>query len=277
MGFFIINDEIVKKEEADLTGLFLGDFRTISQKMWFGFGGIPLFNENLESLHRQAAALRLELPRIFSNKRELFRITKRMLNKNKFFRSGLVHFRMLWHDNKTTTLITATACENFDFPFSEKGLLLTFANLRKNSSNPWNAFSFFNESLWEAARAELKGTHFQNAIVLNENNAVCECAGANIFMVKNSELITPATTAGCYEDVIKPFIFEAARKESLGITETPSVKQDDLAEMDELFLASEQKGIQWVLGIENKRYLHSFSRRINDRVNRILETKTKNQ
>jgi len=249
----------------------------MSQKVWFGFGGIPLFNENLESLRRQAAALRLELPQIFSNKRELFRITKRMLNKNKFFRSGLVHFRVLWHGNKTTTLIIGKAFENFDFPFSEKGLLLSFANLRKNSSNPWNAFPFFNESLWEAARAELKGTHFQNAIVLNENNAVCECAGANIFMIKNRKLITPAKTAGCFEDVIKPFIFEAAGKESFGITETPSAKPDDLTEMDELFLASEQKGIQWILGIENKRYLHAHSQRINERVNRMLEAKTKNQ
>ena len=57
-------------------------------------------------------------------------------------------------------------------------------------------------------------------------------------------------------------------------TEEPeNIKTKDLLQMDEIFIASEEKGFQWILGIENKRYVHYFSRVIHEKLNQFLQEK----
>lgn len=275
MKFFIINDKIVKTGETDLTRFFAVDPIRISQKIWYGFGGIPLFYENLQSLFRQINALKLPLPAILEDDRELFRIAKRMLNKNKQYRSGYIHVQLFWNEKETHTLITSKASQESDFPFHAEGRLLSYSGQKKNAANAFNRYPFFNRPLWNATLAETAGTHFHNAMILNEKNAVCECAFANIYLIRNNEIITPPPESGCYEDVLRPFILETARQLGLTPQEANVVKKNDPVNMDELFMAGEQTGIQWILGIENKRFLHQISTKIHERLNDLLREKAK--
>jgi hypothetical protein len=43
--------------------------------------------------------------------------------------------------------------------------------------------------------------------------------------------------------------------------------------MDEVFFANEENGIQWVLGVGNKRFVHQVSDKINIELNHYLKTK----
>lgn len=264
MEFLIANGKVAETGEISLNSFLTEPSFRLSQKVWYGYGGIPFFAENLEQIKSQANVLQLPVPKEFENRRELFRITKRMLNKNKFYRSGYVHFQVFWTANEVQTLITANTFEVFDFPFTETGLLVTVSNLKKNSQNQHNRFPFFNAMLWQAGLAEIRQMPFHQIFFLNENNSVCESAGANIFYVKGNNLITPALSTGCYEDVLRPHILELARPAGLTVTETNRLEKMEMVEADELFLASEAGGIQWVLGIENKRFLHYYSKKIYD-------------
>lgn len=266
MEFLIANGTVAKTDEINLNHLLTESSFRLSQKMWYGYGGIPFFSENMEQIKSQVEALKLPFPKEFENRRELFRITKRMLNKNKFYRSGHVHFQLFWKENEVNTLIAANAFENFDFPFSESGLLVTVSNLRKNSQNPFNRFPFFNEMIWQAGLAEIRQSPYQQVLFLNENLSVCESAHANIFLIKGNELFTPALSTGCCEDVIRIYILEAAKQLRLQIAEINEIKETDILQMDELFVASELYGIKWILGIENKRFLHHFSKRIHEKL-----------
>jgi branched-subunit amino acid aminotransferase/4-amino-4-deoxychorismate lyase len=276
MDFLIIDGIIVKRDEADLTHLFLNEPFRLSQKVWYGFGGIPLLPENVSSLIRQVNALKLPFPKELENKRELFRISKRMLNKNKFYRSGYLHFQLLWDKGKPETLVTSNSFSEFDFPFSKEGVLLSFSNQKKKALNSFNRYAFFNKTLWQVSLKELNETHFQNAVILNENNAVCECAFSNIFMIKGNEMITPSLTSGCYNDVLRTFILKTATALGMKAMEVETVKKGDLKKMDEIFIAGEQTGIQWILGIENKRFLHHISKRIHDKLNEFLKKRQTN-
>ena len=84
MDFVIVNGEILKRPELKSIPFFLEDPFILSQKIWYGYGGIPLFFENLESLKNTVRTLEIPIPKLLQNEHELFRITKRMLNKNKF-------------------------------------------------------------------------------------------------------------------------------------------------------------------------------------------------
>jgi hypothetical protein len=41
--------------------------------------------------------------------------------------------------------------------------------------------------------------------------------------------------------------------------------------MNELFIAGEESGIQWILGVENKRFIHHYSEIIHEKLNDFLK------
>jgi hypothetical protein len=43
--------------------------------------------------------------------------------------------------------------------------------------------------------------------------------------------------------------------------------------MNEIFFASEEIGIQWVLGVENKRFVNPVTKQIHRKLNKILKEK----
>jgi len=271
--FVTINGKVVEKEEINLSYLFWEDRLEVSQKCWFGFGGIPLLKENLELLVQQMETVKIPLPALFQNKRELFRVTKRMLNKNKFYRSGFIHFRVFCHNEQVTSLITSEAFETFDFPFSENGVLVNYSDYTKHSENPLNPFQFYNQPLWDVAQAQLQNTLFQNSIFLNENHTVCEGIHANLFFIRDKELITPALSTGCYHDVLRSIVLKLAAETNLKVTESDHIQPDDVLQMNEIFMAGETLGMQWVLGVENKRYIHLYSLLIHKKLNQYLKAK----
>lgn len=273
MDFLIINGKIVSKDEANLTTLLWDEPFIVSQKIWFGYGGIPLLKENLDSIKRQLKTLSQHLPDLFKNKRELFRVTKRMLNKNKFYRSGFINYQFFISQNQVQSLITSVTYSEFEFPFTKQGLLVQFSDFTKNSSSVLGQFKCHNQFLWQSAKAQLKDTINQSAILLNEKVMVCEGISSNIFLIKNDELITPSLATGCYKGVLRTIVLELAKLIKLKVTETSTIEKKHLMEMDEVFFASEEYGIEWILGIEKKRFVHEYSDQIHEQLNVFLKSK----
>lgn len=273
MEFIIVNGEIIRKEEVNLTHFCWGEPLVISQKMWFGFGGIPLFYENLVFINLQFDALNTKIPEIIRNARELYRIIKRMLNKNKFYRSGIISFQFFIGKLGVNTLITCSAVPEFEFPFHENGLLVDFSEYKKDAENSLNRFGSFNRLQWKAAVAKYREAHFKDSIILNEKGVICESISSNIFFVKDNVLFTPSLETGCYEDTIRKEVFEVARKINLEVSEQGDLTKEDIFLMDEVFLASEENGTRWILGIEGKRYIHKYSVEIGIGLNKLLKNK----
>lgn len=273
MDFLIINGEIIKKEEANLTHLFWDEPFTILQKIWFGYGGIPLFEINLNFLTQQLEALNFKIPEFLKNKRELFRITKRMLNKNKFYRSGIITIQLFINNSNIEYVITSIAYPELIFPISKHGLLINFSDTFKSSENQLNQFKFYNRANWKINRAKLRDSSFQNSIILNQKGMICEGIGTNIFMVKDNVIITPSIDSGCFEDTLRSTIFGASALLEIKTAELPNIKKEHVLEMDEVFFASEEFGVQWILGIGNKRFVPKISNLIHEKLNEILKDK----
>lgn len=273
MDYIIINGEIVKKAETGYTPFFWDNPFVISQKMWFGFGGIPLFQESIFNLKQILKTLNTDIPALINDERELFRITKRMLNKNRFYRSGIISCNIYISKTETNTVISSTGSPDFDFPFSKQGLIVNVSDFVKFTGNPLSRFGYYNEPLWATAASTISGTMHNNSIFLNEKGIVCDCISSNIFMIKGKVLYTPALETGCYIDVLRNYILEIAPKLNLKISETDGIENVDLTGMNEIFLANGDQGIQWVLGVGNKRYVHHFSQKIHELLNDLLKKK----
>jgi branched-chain amino acid aminotransferase len=267
MDFIVVNGEILKKTEIKSIPFFLDEPFVISKKMWFGFGGIPLFDLNLKTIIDELRSLNTDIPEILLNRHELYRITKRMLNKNKFYRSGIITFQILLGQTKNNLIISSLAFPDFDFPISKTGLILNFSEFEKYRGNPLNQYNYYNLQNWIFAEARIRDTSFHNSIILNDNGCICECISANIFMIKGKTIYTPNAETGCYIDSVRNHILNNAPKAGLRVEESANLKKEDIFQMNEIFLASEEKGIQWVLGVGNKRYVHRASKKMHELLN----------
>lgn len=273
MSFVIANGKVLAKKDAELTDFLWENPFILSQKVWFGFGGIPLLQENIKSLKDQLATFNQPLPELFDKPRELFRLCKRILNKNKFYRSGHLTIQLFISPKKIDTLISSTASTEFDFPFSTKGVLCDFSDYPKNSLFDLGQYGCHNSHLWNSAKAQKIDTIFNGLILTNEKEVLCEGIGSNIFMLKGNTLYTPSLKTGCFKDTLRPIVFEQAKLMSLKVTESAELKKQHLMEMDEVFFASEANGIQWMQGIGNKRFVHQYSDLIHENINIYLKNR----
>jgi len=273
MTFLIVDGDILKKEEADLSYLFWGEPFMISQDIWFGFGGIPLFHENIDALCSQLDVLNIKIPEFLNNRRELYRLSKRMLNKNRYYMSGLLHIQLFVRNTDVNYTISASAFKGSGFPYTENGLLVNVVKSQKLPGNLFYPNQFYNRATWEIFRSRLRNSKFQGSILLNEDHMVCEGIASNLFMIKDDVLITPAIESGCFEDTIRKPLLDVATQLNIKSMELTNIKKDMIPEMKELFFASEKNGIQWILGVENKRFFPNISKRIHESLNKYLKEK----
>lgn len=277
MAYLLANNEILKEAEANLTSFLLNTPNVHKHSIWFGFGGIPLLDENLEIIAWELNTLGHEVPDLLKNRRELFRLLKRMLNKNRFYRTGLITFQFFITEDKINYLITCKAFEPIDFRINTKGLLINISDLKLLSNAINHNSRFAKATIWEQVKAEFKDSTTPAAIILNAKNIVCEGIAANLFMVKESVLYTPSLKTGCYSDLLRPEIIRLAQEYNLKVVEIDDVEVKHLQQMDEVFFASENQGIQWALGFENRRYVHEYSNQIYSALNEYLKNKVENQ
>ena len=273
MNFIIINGEITPKKDANLTHLFWDEPFVLSQKVWFGYGGIPLFSKNIDFLCQQLEVFNIEIPDFLINKRELSRISKRMLNKNKFYRSGIINIQLFIIDTKIDYVISSIGYPEFEFPISKQGLLANFSESKRRSANDLNRHLFYNKTNWRIKRSQLRDSTFQNSILINEKGMVSEGIASNIFMIKDNVIVTPSLGSGCFEDTIRNLILEVTSEIKLKTLELPNIKKEHILAMDEIFFASEEIGIQWILGVENRRSVNPVTKQIHQKLNAILKSK----
>ncbi len=273
MDFLIVNGEMLRKEDANFTPFLWGEPLLLSRKVWFGYGGIPMLKENVLVIREQIESLGATVPKLLKNNREFFRITKRMLNKNKFYRSGWIHVQLYITKAAVNFVITCNAVEEFEFPISLQGSLVHFSQIKKISRAPFNQFSFANRAIWMAEELHLRNEQLQNSFFLNENNAVCDAISANIYLIKNKMFITPALETGCLVDVLRKHILNIAAELNYSILEAEGLSAEEVFEMDEIFLAAEERGIEWILGIGNKRFVKKTSIVFHRKLNEFLKGK----
>lgn len=86
------------------------------------------------------------------------------------------------------------------------------------------------------ARAEAARAGVEEALLLNENGALCEGAATNLFLVIQGEALTPPVGDGCLPGVAREVLLEHGAREA---TLTPA----DLARASEAFLTNALAGV----------------------------------
>lgn len=105
---------------------------------------------------------------------------------------------------------------------------------------------------------------FDDVIILNESGSIVETTIANIFIVKNGNIITPPLTEGCIEGTMRNYLLFQLPQFEEQIIER-SVTEDDLLNADEVFITNAIKGIKYVKKFRNRSYNNQISEKIYNR------------
>ena len=98
---------------------------------------------------------------------------------------------------------------------------------------------------YQLAWREAQSRGFDEAILLNQNNHICEGARSNVFWTRGGELFTPALSTGCLPGIARRLVLQWAREENVETHEIEySINQ--LRSADGVFLTSAATGIREV-------------------------------
>jgi branched-chain amino acid aminotransferase len=148
---------------------------------------------------------------------------------------------------------------------NENGLVIDVYPLAKKSCDVFSNIKSNNYLQYAMAAIWAKENKINDALLLNSNNSIADSTIANVFIVKNSEIKTPALTEGCVAGVMRKHIIETLKQQNIIVAEMP-VNIEDIANADEVFLTNAIKGIMWVRQFKDTNYANFETKKIYQKI-----------
>ncbi len=125
-----------------------------------------------------------------------------------------------------------------------------FSNCKCNNYLPYTMAALFAQKL-----------KCNDAVVLNTMGNICDSTIANIFLVKDDVVYTPALTEGSVAGVMRQHIIMHLKKTGI-ICKQQQITVQQLLQADEVFLTNSIYNMRWVKQIENATYTNSITQKI---------------
>ena len=259
-----LDGKFVPEEEAKVSvfdhGFLYGDGVFEGIKAYNGriFG----LDEHVERFYESAQSIMLELPISRDEmKKAIIEVVRRNNLKDAYIRpvasrgKGSLSLDPRNCPKPTLVIIVETETRHPEdmggTPVSKKGIKVITTALRRNGpdvvSPRVKSTNYLNNIL---AKLQANAVGVQDAVFVNEQGFVCELTGDNLFIVKNSRVITPPVWLGILDGVTRRAILRIAREQGFEAAEEP-LTMHDLYISDECFCTAtriEVFPIVWVDG-----------------------------
>lgn len=144
---------------------------------------------------------------------------------------------------------------------NDNGLVIGLYDAAKKSTDAFSNIKTNNYLVYAMGALYARQEKYNDCLILNTNNRVCDATIANVFWVKDGNIYTPPLSEGCVAGVMRANLIQRVPSFGLTITEKEAELQD-LMEADELFLTNAITGIRWVKEFDGKTYENDISSRI---------------
>jgi branched-chain amino acid aminotransferase len=133
----------------------------------------------------------------------------------------------------------------------EAGLRLVASSVRRDPANPLAALKTTSRADYVYARLEARRAGADDALFLTIDGRLSEATSANVFLVRGTELATPALDCAILPGTTRTWILRWARAAGLTPVEG-SLLPGDLTAADEAFLCSSVAGILPVTAFDGR-------------------------
>lgn len=223
-------------------------------------------NINLEDLHRKRidrtisllgyAAPATPLKDIFEQARELSlhnkcsengRVRISFFNGNGTVFDDNAPLQFVIEAGKIATSISA---------LNETGLTTGLCKKIKKSCDVYSNVKSANYLFSRVAIEFAKENNWDEALIINQNNNICESTIANIFWIKDGEIFTPPLSEGCVQGVMRDYLIPKISAREMICTPV------ELSDADEVFLSNATSGFRWVKNFMGKQYSNVITREL---------------
>ncbi|MEK6634990.1 MAG: branched-chain-amino-acid transaminase [Planctomycetota bacterium] len=261
MGLKIyINGQILPQEDAKISvfdhGLLYGD--GVFEGIRAYNGKIFTLEEHLDRLYDSATAISLKIPMTKAELADAIKNTMEANNmKDSYIRLVVTRGvgKLGLDPNKCATpqiIIITDTIELYSKALYEKGLdVVTVTTIRNHFSalDPKiKSLNYLNNIL---AKIESIQAGAGEALMLNKDGYVAECAGDNIFIYKNKTLLTPPTSAGILVGITRNVVMKLAADMEIKVKEE-LITRYDLYIAEECFLTGTAAEIIPVVKIDGR-------------------------
>jgi len=136
---------------------------------------------------------------------------------------------------------------------NENGLVIDVFTGAEKSCDSFSNLKSANFLIYSMAALHAKENKLNDCLVLNSSGGVADSTIANLFIIRNENILTPELAEGCVNGVMRRHLLENMRKAGYKVGET-SISVNDIKQADEVFLTNAINGIRWVSRFRDKTY-----------------------
>jgi branched-chain amino acid aminotransferase len=202
----------------------------------------------LQQFHYDRLILGLKMLQIEStlDVSELSRLILDLCQKNNCIDLARVRLAVYRNqENKSEFVIEAFPLSKEINQWREIGLTIDLYPYARKSPDAFSNFKTANFLPYVLAENYAKEKGLDDAIVLNAFNLICDSSKANIFLVKDNEIFTPALHQGCISGVMRRFVIDFLKSQGVHVRQQ-EISEKELYDADEVFLTNIIHGIKWV-------------------------------
>jgi branched-chain amino acid aminotransferase len=115
-----------------------------------------------------------------------------------------------------------------------------------------------------------KENGFENCLLINEDKNVVEATNGTIFMKMGNQIITPPTSDGCLNGIMRKQIIAIVNKMDTIEMIEKSISPFDLQKADELFISNVITGIQPITKYRKKEFTSEVAKEITGLLNALI-------
>ncbi len=173
-------------------------------------------------------------------------------------------------NNKIQWLIEVSPLSTSGYELNSKGLLVDVFDEEKKPLNRLGQYKTANALLFVLAGLFKQQQQKDDVLIINTHNQIIEALASNLFWVKNNEFFTPLRSSGCVDGVMRKQIIRLLKTDGWPVHEVSGTDFASLLQADEIFLSNAIQGIQWVVGLRDKRYFCKLSKQVNRLLNEAV-------
>lgn len=220
-------------------------------------GRMPLLEAHWRRLHRGLLAMGYQVPSHWSAafwEKEILRVASPNARvRLSVWRAPGGLYRP--ENNAPCFLITAQTLGSNCYEWPENGLHLGFCTSVRLPVDQYSGLKTLNAARYVAAAREAQLNGWDEGIILNNFERVCEATSSNICWITGNALCTPPIADGPVTGTFRELLFSLTFESGLRLQEK-SATRATLEAAEELFLCNAVRGIQWVRKCGPKEYFN---------------------
>ncbi len=270
MEYFIYNGKTYKAQTAVLhagnRGLRYGDglFETIKCIN----GQLQFIDEHFARLWNGLQVLQFIIPKHFTPDRLQEEILS-LLEKNGHNKTTRIRITLFRGDGGLYDAVNHTPnylIQTWELPddvgiWNSNGLVAGMYTDVKKSCDKISNLKHNNFLPYALAALHAKEQKWNDAVLLNTNERLCDTTIANIFLIKNDIVYTPSLTEGCIAGIMRRNMLQQLVQNNMPAIEG-KLTVDDLLNADEVFFTNSIYNMRCVQSIGEKKYGHTMAQKI---------------